>query len=261
MFAFLCVYVLHATRVVPGAHFKIFHNFWEQCWGISGSMLFSILGVPCRKGIWGSMTFPKLGGVVLTNYQRGRACRFSLWGKTQRTPPCQKYYAVVNLLCVVNLLSHSDLLSRRTLCGHHFPGNCRHFSSQRRVCGVVDLGNVGVVIDYPVVFSERLGPLGSWNFSSKLCLKNCEKCRWKPFIKNLLMGLFLMGCFAVDFQEGKLPLKTNSVNSPLRSRKGPLQSGKGPLRPRCWLALQPAAKWAVFGVPAMVENSPSKKAH
>ena len=29
---------------------------------------------------------------------------------TQRTLPYQKYYAIVNLLCVVNLLSHTDLL-------------------------------------------------------------------------------------------------------------------------------------------------------
>ena len=35
-----------------------------------------------------------------------------------------------------------DLLSRRTLCGHHFPGNYRHFSSQRRVDGVLNLGGI-----------------------------------------------------------------------------------------------------------------------
>ena len=61
---------------------------------------------------------------------------------TPRTPPYCKYYAVVNLLCVVHLLSHSDLLSRRTLCGHHFPGNCRHFSSQRSIHSVLNLGGV-----------------------------------------------------------------------------------------------------------------------
>ena len=31
---------------------------------------------------------------------------------TQRTPPYYKYYAIVTLLCAVNLLSHTDLLSR-----------------------------------------------------------------------------------------------------------------------------------------------------
>ena len=34
------------------------------------------------------------------------------------------------MLAVVNLLSHSDLLSRRTVCGRHFLGNCRHLSPQ-----------------------------------------------------------------------------------------------------------------------------------
>ena len=61
---------------------------------------------------------------------------------TQRTPPYQKYYAVVNLLCVVHV-PHSDLLSRRTLCGHRFPANYRHFSSQGRVYGVVNMGGGG----------------------------------------------------------------------------------------------------------------------
>ena len=32
-----------------------------------------------------------------------------------------KMLRVVDLLRVVNLQSHGDLLSRRTLCGHHFP--------------------------------------------------------------------------------------------------------------------------------------------
>ena len=43
---------------------------------------------------------------------------------------------------VENLLSHSDLLSQRTLCGHHSLGNCRHFFSPRRVHSVVNLGGV-----------------------------------------------------------------------------------------------------------------------
>ena len=36
--------------------------------------------------------------------------------------------AVPKILRVVNVLPHCDLLSRRTLCGHHFPGNYRPFS-------------------------------------------------------------------------------------------------------------------------------------
>ena len=61
---------------------------------------------------------------------------------TQRTPPYSKYCAVVILLFAVNLVSHSVLLSRHTLCGHLFPGNYRHVSSHRRVHTVVKMGGV-----------------------------------------------------------------------------------------------------------------------
>ena len=57
-------------------------------------------------------------------------------------PAVLKIVHVVNLLRVVNLLPHCDLLSRRALCGHHFPGNWRLFPSPRRVQAVVNLGGV-----------------------------------------------------------------------------------------------------------------------
>ena len=47
-----------------------------------------------------------------------------------------------NLLRVVFLVRRVDLLSRRALRGHHFPGNYRHLSSQRKVHGVLNLGGV-----------------------------------------------------------------------------------------------------------------------
>ena len=48
-----------------------------------------------------------------------------------------------NLLCVVHLLSHSDLLSRRAFCRHHFPGNYRHSSSHcEGFHSAVNLGGV-----------------------------------------------------------------------------------------------------------------------
>ena len=61
-----------------------------------------------------------------------------------KDPAVLKTQRVVNLPRVVNLLSHCDLPSRRTLFGHHFPGNYRHFPSRRRVHGVVNMGG-GVV--------------------------------------------------------------------------------------------------------------------
>ena len=57
-------------------------------------------------------------------------------------PAVLKILRVVNLLRVAFLVRRGDLLSRRALCGHQFPGNYRHFSSQRRVHTVLNLGGV-----------------------------------------------------------------------------------------------------------------------
>ena len=101
----------------------------------------------------------------------------------------------------------------------------------------------------------------SISFSSKV-LKNkedessqgsCElsvcKITWEgvwmlffPWVKNLLMPFFLMGCFQWIFKRENGRLGRNRGNVPLRS-------GNGPLRPWCWLAFQSAASWAVFGRP------------
>ena len=59
-----------------------------------------------------------------------------------KDPAVLKILRVVNLLRVLFLVRRGDLLSRRVLCGHHFPGNYRHFCSQRRVRGVLNLGGV-----------------------------------------------------------------------------------------------------------------------
>ena len=85
-----------------------------------------------------------------------------------KNPAVLKILRVVNLLRAVNLLSPCDLLSRRTLCGHPFPGNDRHFPSQRRVPGIVNLGGIVktlrrrnfTIFAIVVVFLVRKGPLG-----------------------------------------------------------------------------------------------------
>ena len=59
-----------------------------------------------------------------------------------KDPAVLKILRVVNLLRVLFLVQRGDLLSRRVLCGHHFPGNYRHFCSQRRARGVLNLGGV-----------------------------------------------------------------------------------------------------------------------
>ena len=49
-------------------------------------------------------------------------------------------------------------------------------------------------------------------------------------INNLLMPLLLMGCFPVDFQEAKRPLRTKSVKRPLHVGKRPIYEGKRPIK-------------------------------
>ena len=62
--------------------------------------------------------------------------------RNPKDPAVLKILCVVNLLRIVFLVRRCDLLSRRTLCGHHLPGNYRHFPSPRRVRVVVNLGGV-----------------------------------------------------------------------------------------------------------------------
>ena len=45
-----------------------------------------------------------------------------------------------------------------------------------------------------------------------------------PRLKNLLMPLFLMGCFPVDFQEVKTPLRMKSVKHPIYKGKRPIMA-------------------------------------
>ena len=66
-----------------------------------------------------------------------------------------------------------------------------------------------------------------------------------PFVKNLLMPLFLMGCFPGDFQEGKRSMKALGKR-PIKEGKRPIKEGK---------------RRTMCGHPTMVDNGPSKKAH
>ena len=78
------------------------------------------------------------------------------------------------------------------------------------------------------------------SFFARRTLRDTLMSRGKNF-KNLLMPLFLMGCFPVDFQEVKRPLRTKSVKRPIKVGKRPINEGKRPLRPWCWSAFQSAA--------------------
>ena len=81
-------------------------------------------------------------------------------------------------------------------------------------------------------------------------------------IKNLLMPLFLMGCFPLVFQEVKQPLRTKSVKRPIKVRKRPINEGEtahqGHGAGRHFSRL---LNGLFSGTLAMVKNGPSKKAH
>ena len=49
-------------------------------------------------------------------------------------------------------------------------------------------------------------------------------------IKNLLMPLFLMGCFPVEFEEVKRPLRMKSGKRPIKVGKRGIKEGKRPIK-------------------------------
>ena len=79
---------------------------------------------------------------LLIQHQHDNQQTWGVKAEHFQRPAVLKILRVVNLLGVVFLLSPCDLLSRRTLCGHHLPGNYRHFPFPGRVLGVVTLGRV-----------------------------------------------------------------------------------------------------------------------
>ena len=76
------------------------------------------------------------------------------------------------------------------------------------------------------------------NFPGNLALKNGGDFWWISFwspvptkqTKNLLMPLFLMGCFPLDFREAKRPLRTKSGKCPIKVGKRCTKEGKRPIK-------------------------------
>ena len=72
----------------------------------------------------------------------------------------------------------------------------------------------------------------------------------------------LMGCFPVDFQEVKQPLRAKSGKRPIKVRKRPIKEGKRPIKAMVLVGISVGCLMGCFlAPPAMVENGPSKKAH
>ena len=69
------------------------------------------------------------------------------------------------------------------------------------------------------------------------------------FLKNLLMPLFLMGCFPVDFQEVKRPLTTKSVKRPIKVGKRPINEGKRPIKAKVLVGVSVGSLMGCFRAP------------
>ena len=70
-----------------------------------------------------------------------------------------------------------------------------------------------------------------------------------PLLKNLLMPLFLMGCFPVDFQEVKRPLRTKSVKRPIKVGKRPINEGKRPIKAKVLVGVSVGCLMGCFRAP------------
>ena len=70
-----------------------------------------------------------------------------------------------------------------------------------------------------------------------------------PCFKNLLMPLFLMGCFPVDFQEVKRPFRTKSMKHPIKIGKRPINEGKRPIKAKVLVGVSVGCLMGCFRAP------------
>ena len=78
-----------------------------------------------------------------------------------------------------------------------------------------------------IQIQEEIYRFAGWEGGGRLRgTKNCEQIFCAPwaFLKNHLMPLFFMGCFPMDFQEVKRPLRTKSAKRPIIGKENSAQS-------------------------------------
>ena len=71
----------------------------------------------------------------------------------------------------------------------------------------------------------------------------------KKLLSKLLMTLFLMGCFPVDFQEVKRPLRTKSGKRPIKVGKLPIEEGKRPIKAMVLVGISVGCLMGCFRAP------------
>ena len=63
------------------------------------------------------------------------------------------------------------------------------------------------------------------------------------------MPFFLIGCFPVDFQEVKRPLRTKSVKRPMKVGKRPINEGKRPIKAKVLVGVSVGCLMGCFRAP------------
>ena len=67
--------------------------------------------------------------------------------------------------------------------------------------------------------------------------------------ENLLMPLFLMGCFPLDFHEVKRPLRTKSGKRPIKAGKRPIKEAKRPIKAMVLVGISVGCLMGCFRAP------------
>ena len=68
-------------------------------------------------------------------------------------------------------------------------------------------------------------------------------------IQEPLNAPFLMGCFPVDFQDAKRPLRTKSVKRPIKVGKRPINEGKRPTKAKVLVGVSVGCLMGCFRAP------------
>ena len=74
-------------------------------------------------------------------------------------------------------------------------------------------------------------------------------------LKNILMPLFLMGCFPVDFQEAKRPIRTKSMKRPIKVGQRPINEGKRPIKAKVLVGVSVGSLMGCFRAPTPLQKT------
>ena len=94
----------------------------------------------------------------------------------------------------------------------------------------------------------QIARFGSFGRPSPECTQTAHG-RMLANFKNLLMPLFLMGCFPLDFHEAKRPLRTKSWKRPIKAGKWPIKEAKRPIKAMVLVGISVGCLMGCFRAP------------